>query len=107
MMAITKKLFTLLVNDMKSVAAKDAVQTLCAELKIKLWQPKKTQVANKTYNLLDIVKKSRFQRTQWIAILQNYEKFLDLYSKHSQLNADKVLYQSITELIAILIMTAG
>lgn len=95
-MAITKKLFTLLVNDMKTIAAKDAVQTLCVELKIKLWQPKKTKAANKTYNLLDIVKKSRFQRTQWITILHNYEKFLDLYAKHSQLNADKVLHQSIT-----------
>jgi len=91
-MAITKKLFTLLISEMNSVAAKEAVQTLCTDLKIKLWVPKKTEAAKKNYNLHDIIKKSRFQRTQWIAILHNYEKFLDTYQKHSQLTVTKVLY---------------
>lgn len=42
----------------------------------------------------DIIKKSRLQRTQWIAIIHNYEKFLDLYETHSRLNTSKVCFLS-------------
>lgn len=36
----------------------------------------------------DIVKKSRFQRTQYLAIIQNYEKFLDVHKVHGLLHVE-------------------
>ena len=89
-MAITKKLFLLLLQDLKTNVAKDSVEKICEDLKIKLWKPKPKKEKKKTYTISDIVKKSRFQRTQYLAIIQNYEKFLDVHKVHGQLSHDQV-----------------
>lgn len=90
MMAITKKLFLLLLQDLKTNVAKEAIERLCEDLKIKLWKPKPKKDKKKTYLISDIVKKSRFQRTQYLAIIQNYEKFLDVHKLHGIISHDEV-----------------
>lgn len=89
-MAITKKLFQLLLADLKTVSAKNAIENLCHDLKIKLWKPKPKKDNKKTYTICDIVKKSRFQRTQYLTIIKNYEKFLDAHQTHGGLHNQKV-----------------
>lgn len=81
-MAITKKLFYLLVSDIETVSGKAAFQDLCREKKLKLWQPK--EVTKKTHQLTDIVKKSRFQRTQYLTIIENWQLFVVLLKDHSK-----------------------
>jgi hypothetical protein len=90
MMAITKKLFQLLVADLKTIEGKIAIEQLCEQLKIKLWKPKEKKAESKTYLALDIIKKSRFQRTQYLEILKNYTRFLDVHAQHGRLSSDKV-----------------
>jgi hypothetical protein len=62
MMAITKKLFYLLVSDIETVSGKAAFQD----------------------QLTDIVKKSRFQRTQYLTIIENWQLFVVLLKDHSK-----------------------
>ena len=76
MMAITKKLLYLLVADLATSAGKQAFLNLCATKKLKLFKPKGGYTDK--HDLESILKKSRFQRTQYLTIIENWKDFVAL-----------------------------
>ena len=56
----------------KSEAGTKAIVKIFTELGIKLWSPEKKK---RNYLLSEIIKKSSFNRTQYILIIKNWKKF--------------------------------
>src|SRR5688500_5390838 len=91
MMGLTRKLFNLLIRDMDTdPMMQQKALKLFEELKVKLWEPKKSGKKEKTVTLSQQVKKSSFQRTQLITLLENWEKFHKILEEHSKLDTEKV-----------------
>jgi hypothetical protein len=60
---------------LKTIEGKIAIEQLCEQLKIKLWKPKEKKAESKT---------------QYLEILKNYTRFLDVHAQHGRLSSDKV-----------------
>lgn len=81
MMGLTRKLFGLLVAPMdKSESGTKAVIDIFKSLGVKLWTPPAKKQSNK-YTLSKVIKKSSFNRTQYILIIKNWRKFYDEVKK--------------------------
>jgi hypothetical protein len=88
-MGITRKLLKLFVVDFDGEAeATTELVALFASLGIKLWTPKEKK-RNK-YTISSIIKKSTLNRTQYIQIVRNFDKFHALMKKHSKMTPDHV-----------------
>ena len=70
-----------------TVNGKAAFQDLCKALKLKLWQPK--DITKQQYELTEIVKKSKFQRTQYLTIIENWKSFLAILKAHEVVDRRK------------------
>lgn len=88
-MGITRKLLKLFTIDFDGEGeATKALIDLFGSLDINLWTPSEKE--RPKYTISKIIAKSTLNRTQYITIVRNFDKFHDLMTKFSKMDEDSV-----------------